>query len=410
MICFPRDSRRAIRKSLAIAALVAVIAAMIVAATPPAQAQTYTVLHDFTDGADGGEPHQMIQGSDGNFYGTATNGGAHNSGDIFEVTPSGAFSVVYSFTGGADGCQPEGPVFRDSNGDIYGTTHECGDPKCRCGIFFKLDTNGDLTVLHTFTRGTEAEGEFPSNNIVSVNGALYGTTEAGGSNGAGLIYKITKTGHYDVVRSFSFEEGQGTQGDLTRDAAGNIYGETSDGGSGGTIFKLDTAGNYTVLHVFTSNDGAGPVGRLLIDADGTITGASAFGEDETHTGLIWRLETDGTVNALHRFSSGPGGYSPETGLIDVGGTLYGTTTEGGANVCVTAYVPTSCGVLYQISNTGVYSVVHSWNGTDGGAPQDELTKGKDGSIYGVTKFGGTGTGYCVNNNPSGCGVIFKYTP
>jgi uncharacterized repeat protein (TIGR03803 family) len=386
------------------------VALTVLVASLSASAQTYSVLHDFTGGVDGAFPHQIIQGSDGNFYGTTPRGGANALGNIFEITPSGTFSVLYSFTGGANGCQVEGPVFRDSNGDIYGTTHECGDPKCRCGIFFKLDTNNILTVLHTFTRGTEAEGVFPSNDIVSVNGELYGTTEGGGSNDEGLIYKITKTGHYNVVSSFPSGAGQGTQGDLTRDAAGNIYGETSDGGSGGTIFKLDTAGNYTVLHAFSSNDGAGPVGRLLIDADGAITGASEFGEDETHTGLIWRLEIDGTLKALHRFSSGPGGYSPETGLIDVGGTLYGTTTEGGANVCVTAYTPTSCGVLYQISNTGVYTVVHSWDGTDGGGPLDELTKGTDGNIYGITTVGGTGGGYCVNSNPSGCGVIFKYTP
>jgi hypothetical protein len=122
------------------------------------------------------------------------------------------------------------------------------------------------------------------------------------------------------------------------------------------------------------------------------------------------LETDGTLKTLHRFSVGEDGCGPETGLIDVSGTLFGTTTEGGANLCVTAYVPTSCGVLYQISKTGVYSVVHSWNGTDGGEALDELTKGSDGSVYGVTAAGGTGGGACVNNNPSGCGVIFKYTP
>ncbi len=177
MNCFQRDSRVSILKALPVVVFVAAIAVMTLAVAQPAQAQTYTVLHDFTGGVDGKYPHQIIQGSDGNFYGTASSGGASGHGNIFEIAPSGAFTVLYSFTGGADGCQPEGPVFRDSNGDIYGTTHQCADPKCRCGAFFKLDTNNVLTVLHTFTRGTEAEGEFPSNNLVSVNGELYGTTE-----------------------------------------------------------------------------------------------------------------------------------------------------------------------------------------------------------------------------------------
>ena len=355
---------------------------------------------------DGKYPHQIIQGSDGNFYGTASSGGASGHGNIFEIAPSGAFTVLYSFTGGADGCQPEGPVFRDSNGDIYGTTHQCADPKCRCGAFFKLDTNNVLTVLHTFTRGTEAEGEFPSNNLVSVNGELYGTTEYGGTE-AGVLYKITKTGHLTVLHNFVLSDHRSTQVALTRDAAGDIYGETYT-----SIFKLDTAGNYSVVYNFTDgvNDGVTPVGHLILGASGTITGATQRSPDPDNCGEVFRLEADGTAKALHHFSLGAGGCSPQTGPIDLGGTIYGATTEGGANVCVTAYTPTSCGVLYQISKTGVYTVVHSWNGTDGGSPQDELTKGADGSIYGITTVGGTGGGACVNNNPSGCGVIFKYTP
>ena len=383
-------------------------AALTLLVAPLSEAQTYTVLHDFTGGVDGAFPHQIIEGSDGNFYGTAARGGTNDLGNIFEITPSGAFSVLYSFTGGANGCQPEGPVFRDSNGDIYGTAHECGDPKCRCGIFFRLDTSNVLTVLHTFTRGTEAEGEFPSNDIVSVNGELYATAEGGGSNGWGILYKITKTGHLTVVHSFELGNTPGTQSDLIRDSAGNIYGDTYY-----SVYKLDTAGNFSVLYTFTDgvNDGADPAGRLVLGSSGTITGASQYTPgSQPGCGLVFRLEGDGTLKVLHHFSNGEDGCRPATGLIDVGGTLYGTTTEGGANVCVTGYTPTSCGVLYQISKTGVYTVVHSWDGTDGGSPLDELTKGTDGSIYGITTVGGTGGGYCVNSNPSGCGVIFKYAP
>jgi uncharacterized repeat protein (TIGR03803 family) len=370
-----------------------------------AQAQTYTVLHDFTDGVDGAAPHQMIEGNDGNFYGTATWGGANGLGNIFEISPSGAFNVLYSFTGGPDGCQPEGPVFRDSNGEIYGTTHECGDPKCRCGIFFKLGTNNVLTVLHTFTRGTELEGEFPSNNIVEVNGELYGATEGGGT-AAGVLYKITKTGHFTVLHDFALTDYRSTQLDLTRDEAGNIYGETYS-----TIFKLDTAGNYTSVYHFLDgvNDGLTPVGRLILADSGTITGVAQRSPEPTNCGDVFRIESDDTAKALHHFSGGAGGCSPQTGLIDLGGTLYGTTAEAGDLSC--GYENTGCGVLYQISKTGAYSVVHTWTGPDGGVPQDELTKGTDGSIYGITKAGGTGSAnLCEDNFPSGCGVIFKYTP
>lgn len=274
-----------------------------------------------------------------------------------------------------------------------------------------LDTNNVLTTLHTFTEGVN--GVYPQNNIVSVDGELYSATAGGGSTGYGVIYKITKTGHYTVVHDFALDEVQGSQGDLTRDAAGNIYGETNYGAEGGTIFKLDTAGNFSLLHSFADgvNDGAGPVGRLLVDTDaGTITGASEYfssDNDLNRCGLIFRLKSDGTVAALHHFSAGAGGCSPQTGLIDVGGTLYGTTALGGDATCPNYQPDLGCGVLFQISRTGIYSVIHSWTGPDGGLPQDELTKGNDGSVYGITKQGGTGA--CDNGIP-GCGVIFKYTP
>ena len=410
MNCFQLDAKFSMLRVLPAAAFVALIAAMTFAGAQPALAQTYTVLHDFTGGVDGAFPHQVIQGSDGNFYGTSTWGGANGQGNIYKMDPSGAFTVLYSFPGGAGGTEPEGTVFRDSNGDLYGTTREGGNPHCRCGIFFKLDTNNVLTVLHTFTRGADgkgANGEFPSNNLVSVNGALYGTTEAGGSNGWGVLYKITKTGHYTVVQNFPIYGNTGSQADLIRDSAGNIYGE-----SGNAIFKLDTAGNFSTIYSFAGgvNDGDGPVGRLLVNASGTITGASEFGAGGTHTGLIYRLETDGTVKALHQFSGGSGGYSPETGLIDVGGVLYGTAAFGGDLSCIFFNGEEGCGLFYQIDRTGKYSVIHRFAGPEGAWPQDELTKGNDGSVYGVAKIGGSGRDCDNVADVLGCGVIFKYTP
>ncbi len=402
MNCFQRDSRFSIRKALPVIAVVVAIAAMTLTVTQPAQAQTYTVLHDFTGGLDGSEPHQLIQGSDGNFYGTARFGGAHDLGNVFEMDPSGALTVLYSFTGAADGCAPQGPVFRDSNGDLYGTTNQCADPKCRCGAFFKLDTNNVLTVLHTFTRGSDgkgANGEFPSNNIVSVNGELYGTTEEGGSNRSGVLYKITKTGHYTVLQNF-VGRGTGSQEDLTRDPSGNIYGEAS-----GSIFELDTAGKFSGIGI---GDGSTPVGHLILGTSGTITGAAETISSSNPCGEVFRLEADGTVKVLHHFggAGGVSGCGPETGLVDMGGTIYGTTADGGDLTCANGNV--NCGVLFQISKTGVYSVVHTFTGLDGGQIEDELTKGNDGSVYGVSKVGGTGP--CEENYPFGCGVIFKYTP
>jgi uncharacterized repeat protein (TIGR03803 family) len=379
-------------------------AAACLVAAQPAQAQTYTVLHDFTGGLDGGFPHQVIQDSAGNLYGTSTQGGANYGGNIFKLDTFGTLTVLYSFKGGVNGALPQGPLFRDPEGNLYGTAREGGDPDCRCGIFFKLDTNNVLTILHTFTGGPN--GSFPFNNLVSVKGELYGATEGGGT-GWGVIYKITKTGQYTVLHNLD-KEGEGSQGDLTRDSAGNIYSETYFGGSGGTIFELDTAGKFSVLYNFGDGrtDGSGPVGRLLRDAAGTITGAASFSAGNGRCGEVFRLATDGTVTALHHFFGGRGGCNPETGLVDLNGTLYGTTYQGGNASCFFS----GCGLIYRISSKGVYSVIHRFAGPEGAGPLDEMTKGSDGSIYGITRYGGTGT-LCINNGRiPGCGVIFKYTP
>jgi uncharacterized repeat protein (TIGR03803 family) len=405
MIRLQGNLKLVIPRALTIAAFVAVMAAMTLVAAQMAQAQTYTVLHEFTGGVDGAFPHQMIQGADGNFYGTSTFGGANNFGNIYKLDPSDSLTVLYSFEGGAGGVEPEGTVFRDSNGDLYGTTREGGDPHCKCGIFFELDTNDDFTILHTFTG---ADGAFASNNIVSVNGDLYGTTESGGSNGWGVIYKITKTGHYTVVHNFPSDNYLNTQSDLTRDSTGNIYGETF-----ASIFKLDTAGNFSTIYTFTDgvNDGAGPVGHLILNASGMITGTALRSPDSSDCGEVFRLESDGTAKALHHFSGWANGCSPETGLIDVGSVLYGTTAYGGdLNCTLFAREEQGCGLLYQIDKTGKYTAIHAFDGTDGAWPQDELTKGSDGSVYGITKIGGSGR-LCTNvADVLGCGVIFKYTP
>jgi uncharacterized repeat protein (TIGR03803 family) len=138
-------------------------------------------------------------------------------------------------------------------------------------VFFKLNTSNALTVLHTFTR--DGNGEFPSNDLVSVNGEIYGTVEGGGSSGEGAIYRITKTGHYTLVHGFELGNTPDTQSDLVRDSAGNIYGDTYH-----SLYKLDPAGNFSALYTFSggTNNPVDPVGRLILGSSGTITGASQF--------------------------------------------------------------------------------------------------------------------------------------
>jgi len=402
-------------------------ALLCLASTPTAHAQTYTIVHSFAgypiDGA--GPNGELIQDAAGNFYGTTNQGGANGGGTVFKLDPSGTVTILYDFTGGADGAGPEAGLFRDTDGTFYGTTYAGG--AYGFGTVFKLDTNNVLTTLYSFKGGSD--GAHPEFRLISIHGELYGTTKYGGSStycngtGCGTIFKITRGGNRTILhRFYGYNNGAFPQG-LVSDSVGNLYGTTTQGGSGveclnftqatgcGTIFKLDTAGGFTVLYVFNAISDVLPSGRLLRDASGNLTGVLQGGSS-TELGAVFRLHSNGTETMLHRFGSGGGGWIPGAGLLDASGTLYGTTLYGGDSNCKNpeGY---NCGVLYEIGKTGQYTVLHRFAGSAAGDGADpgvgQLTLGADGSIYGVTQYGGTGS--CANTNTlSGCGVIFKYTP
>ena len=432
-----REFRRALSRRLSSGALAAAVV-ITLAVAQPSHAQTYTVIHNFANyPTDGAYPNgELVQDAAGNFYGTTQNGGASACGTVFKLDPAGVLTVLYSFSCLAGGDGPEGGLFRDTDGSFYGTTS--GGGAYGLGTVFKLDTNNVLTTLHNFQGGPD--GARPSFRMVSVNGELYGTTLHGGDSnctgnlGCGTIFKITKGGIKTILHRFNpHVDGSNPQA-LVRDSAGNLYGaaqspevivNTCDGelAGCGTVFELDTAGVFTVLHTFHwGTDGAFPSGRLTRDTSGNIHGVMSInGTSDGPYGAVFDLKTSSTLTVVHNFWGGGSGLYPYTGVLDVDGTLYGTTTEGGDFNCHWGSggdQGVTCGVFYQIGKTGQYTVLHRFAGAasgDGAWPgfptTGELTLGADGSIYGVTPYGGTGV--CSNNGsnrPSGCGVIFKYTP
>jgi uncharacterized repeat protein (TIGR03803 family) len=376
-------------------------------ASIPSQAQTYAIVHSFTGApTDGDKPNgDLIQDAPGNLYGTSFQGGTHDLGVVFKLDPSGAETILHNFTGAADGSHPEGGLFQDPAGNFYGTTTAGGSSGL--GVVFKLDTNNVLTSLHSF-KG-DSDGAQPFSKLVSINGDLYGVTQSGGRSSStcdcGTIFKVSPGGKEAIVHRFALDaEGEAPQG-LIRDAAGNLYGVTlytqQVFGGSGTVFKLDTSGVFTVLYTFNDNRGEGihPVGRLIRDTNGNIHGT--IGNDGVGcAGEVFRLDATGQEELMHCFLRGDNGYLPLAGVIDAGGTLYGTTHFGGNGV----------GVLFRISQTGQYDAVHRFAGAGDGedAESGGLTLGSDGSIYGATWHGGTGT--CRGGSYPGCGVIFKYTP
>jgi uncharacterized repeat protein (TIGR03803 family) len=235
------------------------------------------ILHAFQGGQDseaavptGG----VIMDEAGNLYG-ATLFGAPGFGTVYQVDPTGKFTVLYNFQGKSDGVEPRGPLVRDADGNLYGVAVE--DLKEQ-GTVFKLAPNGTLTVLHTFTGGKN--GGKPQPGLLLDNaGNLFGSTLTGGKSGNGTLFEIAKDGKFKRLYSFTGQrDGNSPNGGLIQDPDGNLYGTTQLGprnASDGTVFKLSPAGTLTVLHAFKGNrDGAVPLAGLIRDAAGNLYGTT----------------------------------------------------------------------------------------------------------------------------------------
>jgi len=247
---------------------------------------TETVLHYF-DGSHGGSPFGgVIRDGNGNLYGTTAYGGPSNKGTVFKLGTNGNLTVLHSFRGSPDGDLPVAGLVRDRQGNLYGTTGQGG--KHNQGSVFKVTPSGKETVLHSF-QANGIDGAYPQGALI-LDGAgnLYGTTSNGGSSsfcqtGCGAVFELTPSGTETVLHSFEPGDGDGTDphGALVRDEAGNLYGTTYEGGAHGrgTVFELTPAGAETVLHSFQQNgkDGTYPVAGLVLDASGNLYGTTSKG-------------------------------------------------------------------------------------------------------------------------------------
>jgi uncharacterized repeat protein (TIGR03803 family) len=253
-----------------------------------------SVLYSFRNGTDGFGPGSLVRDSSGNLYGAANGGGVSNSGTVFRLSPGGVLTVLYSFTGiNGDGANPNSGLARDRAGNLFGTTSSRG--ASNSGILFKVDRMGNETVLHSFSGG--ADGGYPNGNVIlDSSGNIYGTAEAGGAFGVGIIFKVDSSGNETVLYNFgnSNVDGRNPDGGVYRDSAGNLYGNTTFGGeyNWGTSYKLDTSNNETVLHSFTGGtDGKYPVGPLTGDTLGNLYGTTDQGGSISFSyGVVFRLK------------------------------------------------------------------------------------------------------------------------
>jgi len=345
-----------------------------------------SVLYSFTGGTDGGYPTAGVTlDSSGNLYGTA-------GAVVFKLDPEGGETVLYTFAGGTDGTFPVGSVVLDSAGNLYGTTESGGS--AGYGVVYRLDTAGNLILLHTFAGGVDG-ADPQAGLLLDAAGNLYGTTADGGFRGAGVVFKVDAAGQYSVLYTFTGgQDGSHPYAALTSDSAGNLYGTTLEGGgwSYGTVFKLDAAGAETVLYAFTGRtDGGEPYGGVILDAAGNIYGTAATGEPGVDEGVVYELDPAGQETVLYTFMGGMAGTRPDSGVIlDAAGNLYGTTYFGGA---------AAAGTVYKFDmHTGRETVLHSFGGpADGAFPMDSVVVDSSGNLYGTTTYGGS----------SNAGVVFK---
>jgi uncharacterized repeat protein (TIGR03803 family) len=317
-----------------------------------------TVLFNF------GSYGNLIHDSQGNLYGTTPNGGSHANGSVFKIDATGKETDLYSFTGiGGDGAEPKAALIRDGLGNLYGTTQIGGDlcaSGTGCGTVFKVDTNGNETVLHRFSL-TGNDGIQPVSALLrDKKGNLYGTTTLGGGisceflAGCGIVFKLDKSGNETVLYSFRGYLGGGDgalpAAGLISDSVRNFYGTTAYGGMGaGSVFKLDPSNRETELYSFCSpggcQNGGVPLGALVRDAAGNLYGTTQIG-GIGNSGTVFKLDPAGNETILHNFTGGTDGGNPEGSLtFDSNGNLYGTALTGGDLSCGSS----GCGVVFRLT-------------------------------------------------------------
>ena len=339
-------------------------------------AQTFSIPASFK-GANGASPlnvagSSIVQGPDGNFYGTTRSGGANQAGTIFKMTPGGGLTALYSFTGQADGSEPQSGLIAGTDGNLYGATSTS---------IFKITPSGTFTTLYTYNPSTGG----PNNLNALVQGAdgnFYGTDQ-------GSVFKITPAGALTVLYKFN---GIGSlnlyPNTLVQASDGNLYGTTPT-----AAFKITTSGTLTQIATLQAPL-QGAVGPLIQASDGNLYGVTETG-GTAQSGTVFRMTLAGAVSTLYTFcaQSCSTGDRPMGGLIQgKDGNLYGTTSGGGA---------ANGGTIFQIGLAGALTKLHDFctNKTevcvDGNNPEGSLIQARNGILYGTASGGGPSNGGVV---------------
>jgi uncharacterized repeat protein (TIGR03803 family) len=387
-----------------------------------AQTGTYKVLHNFTGTSDGAYPvTPLALDKAGNLY-SMTGGAGSGSGcptfgcgTAFELSQrNGHWGVMpiaefSSSNGNTPG--PIGSIVVDAKGNVYWTDQAGGDPSCDCGAVLELTKTGGVwtqTTLYSFLGGSDGRG--PDSGLVQdKTGNLYGTTGSGGSANNGTVFELVlnpdASWTYKLIYSFTSQlDGGFPLGQITVDAAGNVYGTTGGGGlfSYGTVYKLSpSSGGWTLTTIYNFTLDFGNQQQQLgvaIDGKGNLYGVTQYG-GEYQLGTVYQLTPAvgyWNQSVLHTFTGNNDGAFPRGQLtIDQSGAVYGTAVYGGIH---------QFGTVYKLvrAKSGQWNahVLHSFGGVDGDAPENGVAVDSSGNIFGSAVSGGT----------FGFGVAFEITP
>ncbi len=374
-----------------------------------ANAQTETNLSSFGGQPDGEQPRAgLVQGTNGNFYGTTYSGGTSNLGSVFRLTPGGSYASLYSFgSQPLDGTHPSAGLIQGSDGYLYGTTVNGGTNNF--GTVFRLGLNGSYSNLYSF-QGPPNDGEGPGVGLTRGNdGNFYGVTMGGGTGNSGTVFRFSTNRTETMLYSFAGSTNDGAEplSPLVLGSDGNFYGTTFFGGITnvasigfvdmlglGTVFRISPGGSYQLLYLFGSTvpDGFAP-GQLVQASDGNFYGVAFEGGTFTNRGAIFRITPGGSESLFYSFGSQPGDASnPGSLIIGSDGNFYGTSTKGGTN---------DIGAVFRISPGGSETILYSFGSqlNDGNEPLGALVQANGGNLYGTTAKGGAGTN----------GTIFELT-
>ncbi|MBZ5571526.1 MAG: hypothetical protein LAO09_06590 [Acidobacteriia bacterium] len=357
------------------------------------QAQSFKVFtFDFDNGA---FPNSVIQGRDGNLYGTTYGGGIAcylngeivGCGTIFRLSPQGDLVTLYRF--GCPDCAPDSTPEKGltlaNDGSFYGTTI-FGPNSCftdYCGTIYKITPKGKFTMLYAFCAERDCpEGETPWTLLQATDSNFYGTALGGGRYDYGTLFKLTPEAKFSTLHSFCSPDGchdGGVLSTLIQASDRSFYGINSDL----ALVKI-TRNGITVLHTFDNEDGRPPY-SLIESADGNLYGAAVYGGPNNY-GALFKIAPSGQFTSLYSFCTQPGcadGSYP-TGLIQGNdGNFYGTTLAGGD---VTA-CSQGCGTIFKITPQGSLTGLHNFEYTDGGNPQPGLIQATNGILYGAANSG-----------------------